>query len=121
MYTRMVSEYVNALNSGTVPVIQNAWESVLENECEVSIAQAMSAYSETLSAKLGNSGQAHSEEDFEHALNEAKDIAVSQLGAISHVKDRDPDIYDKYFEQLMTFIRKEEQKVSEKNKIVAEA
>lgn len=37
----------------------------------------MSAYSETLSAKLGNSGQAHSEEDFEHALNEAKDIAVS--------------------------------------------
>lgn len=38
MYTRMVSEYVNALNSGTVPVIQNAWESVLENECEVSIA-----------------------------------------------------------------------------------
>mgnify|MGYP000538289937 CR=1 FL=1 len=58
----------------------------------------MSAYSETISAKIGSHTKAHSEEDFDHALNEAKDIAVSQLGGISHVKDRDPEIYDKYFD-----------------------
>jgi hypothetical protein len=54
----MVKEYVSSLNQGTVPVIQNAWESVLENECEVSIAQAKIAYSETLATKLGSSSKA---------------------------------------------------------------
>lgn len=117
----MVKEYVSSLNQGTVPVIQNAWESVLENECEVSIAQAKIAYSETLATKLGSSSKAVSQEDFEHALNEAKDLAVSHLGGISHIKDRDPEIYDKFFEQLMTFISKEEAKFTEKNKLTAEA
>ena len=33
MYLSMVKSYVNSINSGGVPNISNAWESIMENQC----------------------------------------------------------------------------------------
>lgn len=120
MYCKMIEEYVTALNEGTVPVIQNAWECVLENECEAAIAQAVSTYTEQLNSKFSDSTVAFNKEDLDHALNNAKDSALSNLGGINHIKDRDPEIYEKYYDQLLQFIEKKEKQICEKNKIIAE-
>jgi hypothetical protein len=71
---------------------------VIENECEVGIAQAVASYNELINKKFGDFNTTYSREDLENALNEAKDQALSELGGINHIKDRDPEIYEKHYD-----------------------
>ncbi|RYX99812.1 hypothetical protein EON78_02610, partial [bacterium] len=44
MYAELVHAYIEAINEGAVPNIENAWSYVCKNECMKAMAEGMDIY-----------------------------------------------------------------------------
>jgi len=58
----LFSSYTDAINTGTLPNIQNAWSYVCQNECQRAIADSISAYDHHMRQILEQAKQQSNEE-----------------------------------------------------------
>lgn len=91
MYVNMCENFVDAINKGSVPVIQNAWENILENECIEALNEGINVYDEGLKENFMNNNKAYSNEDIFQTLNELRDKALNCLANTVNVRERNED------------------------------
>jgi hypothetical protein len=121
MYVKMVEDYVAAINGGAVPMIQNAWQSVLENECIQSLEGAKSAYTRASEAFFKEAGKAYGKGELSAALKRQREESLLEFEAIGLVKERDEELYNKYHQELQEFIARRERQRIDKNNSLTEA
>ncbi len=52
MLLELCNAYTNAINTGSVPNIQNAWSYVCQNECQRAITESINKYDEDMRKAL---------------------------------------------------------------------
>ncbi|KAI9141250.1 guanylate-binding protein [Paraphysoderma sedebokerense] len=52
MFNQLARNYVEAINSGSVPVIKNAWENVVRIQCQYAVDSALKTYKRTMSERF---------------------------------------------------------------------
>jgi hypothetical protein len=68
MLLELCYSYTEAINTGTLPNIQNAWSYVCQNECQRAIGESISTY----------------ESQMKQVLEEAKHLCKEELLGASH-------------------------------------
>jgi hypothetical protein len=121
MYVKMVEDYVAAINGGAVPMIQNAWQSVLQNECIQSLEAAKAAYTKASQEHFKDAGKVHRKAELADALKKHRELSLLEFEGISLVKDRDEELYTEYHQELVEFIGRKERQIMEKNNSLTEA
>lgn len=116
MYLEMVKEYIRSINEGGVPVIQNAWENIIESECSRAFLSAKKNYSDffencSLKVKKGVLSEILNEE-----LEQNREASLQIYGEMSGaVRTRDEEIYHQYLEDLKEYINQRELQLRELN------
>ena len=75
MFCSMVKSYIEAINAGAVPVIENAWGFVCKNECQKAMKNASETYNKIMTEKLTSKKVSFSEEEFDKLHKECKEKA----------------------------------------------
>lgn len=119
MYVKMVDEYVRSINAGSVPMIQNAWQSVLENECLMAQEAARREYDQGLQSIFDQS-KVYRSAEIDHQLKLLKDRAMTSFSLINAVKEGDEDLFNKYQEEVHKYIERREKQIIEQNSNNAE-
>lgn len=99
MYVKMIQDYVDAINRGSVPVIESAWISVLKSELQSALSEAQDEYKETIQSKI-DPKKNYDHDEVLKMLNESRDVALTVFGKVSHIQIHSGDIYDGYLMQL---------------------
>jgi hypothetical protein len=120
MYIKMVEEYVRSINSGSVPMIQNAWQSVLENECIVAQDKAKQEYDAAFKELFADQSRVYRREDLMKQLKELRDRAFTSFSVINSVKEGDEDMFNKYMEEVIQHIKRKEAYILEQNVTLSE-
>lgn len=115
MYLKMVAEYVKSINSGSVPMIQNAWQNVLENECVTALETAKETYDRAFAQRFSEKNKALRKTELNRALKELRDQANTAFNVINSVKESDEDMFDKYFNELGKHIERKEKIQTDQN------
>jgi len=72
MFCNMMSSYVKAINSGAVPVIENAWSFMCKNECHKAMKNAIITYEKMMNENFVKKMPIN-EEDFDEFLKKFKE------------------------------------------------
>ncbi len=120
MYVKMVEEYVRSINAGSVPMIQNAWQSVLENECLLAQENARQEYDQGLQSIFKEQGKVYKKAELDHQLKLLKDKAMTCFSVINAVKEGDEDLFNKYQSEVLKYIERREKHIIEQNSNSAE-
>jgi hypothetical protein len=112
MFLSFLSEFVTSFNQNKIPAIQSAWENLLENECLENYDQAVNLYeSEIFSFQKEN--KTSQLLDLHKYLNQLRDYTMNFYSKCSYIKERNPNVYKKYNQQLTDFIDRREKKIIE--------
>jgi len=120
MYLMMVQEYVKAISSGSMPMIQNAWQNVLENECALALDSSRRLYDTAYSERFDNRKKIYRKKELVKALKEIRDRAYTSFNMINSVKEGDEVLFDRYFQEVVKHIERKEKIVVEQNANLAE-
>jgi hypothetical protein len=77
MFCNMMSSYVKAINSGAVPVIENAWSFMCKNECYKAMKNAIATYEKMMNENFVKK-MPLKEEDLMRLHKEAKEKALEE-------------------------------------------
>lgn len=99
MYVNMVSDYVNSINGGSVPVIENAWVSVLRNELQTALEDAEAEFKYSLKQQY-NPEIPLSYDDTLAIVNDCRDKALSTFGIVNHIFVHSSELYYEYMKKL---------------------
>ena len=99
MYAELTKSYINAINEGAVPNIENAWSYVCKNECMKAMVEGIEAY-DSLVRDVMNNKLPLSLEDLKnyHAQGKEKAFAIFKKKAIG-------DTVDEYAKELRKKIK----------------
>lgn len=120
MYLKMVQEYVKAISSGSMPMIQNAWQNVLENECAVALDSSRKVYDTAYSEKFDSRKKIYRKQELVKVLKEIRDQAYTAFNMINSVKEGDEELFDRYFQEIVKYIERREKIVIEQNANLSE-
>lgn len=120
MYVKMLQEYVNSINSGSVPVIQSAWQNVLENECIQASENAKSIYDANFNALFKDKSKIFKKEALMKHLRDLRDKAFTAFSVINTVKESDEDRFNEYMESVKSHIERREKIILERNSTQSE-
>jgi len=119
MFIQLVKNYVEAINSGTIPVIKTAWENVVEVENQKAVAEAFAAYEESLEAHFKN-GEILENDEFEKA--QSKSIGAAYEIFRANVKGDIIAPYEKKLNGQIDEMFKRKKELNQKNsKVQCEA
>lgn len=127
MLVQYLKQFVEAFNSGRMPVIQTAWKSLMESECRVHYEHAIQYYEEEVKKLLGNHSQGIEQpasikkiEMFKN-LGFLRDLTLNYYNKCYYIRDRDPDLFDRYKLRLKELIAASEKRVLASNNANANA
>lgn len=120
MYVKMVEEYVKAINSGSVPMIQSAWQSVLENECIIACENAKRTYDAAFKDLFRDAGKLFAKGALIKHLRELRDKAFTAFSVINTVKESDEDRFNEYLDQVVKHIERKEKAITDQNNTLAQ-
>jgi hypothetical protein len=88
MFATLVSNYVDAVNAGIVPNIENAWTYICKDQCQKAYAEAMAKYDRILLGSVSHRIPIP-EEELKLLHKEAKEAAIDHfdLKAVGSEKD----------------------------------
>jgi len=88
MYSELIQAYIEAINEGAVPNIENAWSSVCKNECMKAMAEGMDIY-DALARDITNNKLPLNNEDLKnyHVSGKEKAISLFKKKAIGESSD----------------------------------
>jgi len=76
MYSELVKSYINAINEGAVPNIENAWSYVCRNECMKAMVEGIETY-EGLAREVMNNKLPLSLEELKNYHTQGKEKAMN--------------------------------------------
>lgn len=79
MLLELANSYITAINTGSLPNIQNAWQYVCQNECLRAIQESVSLYEEQVQAALLSAKQSENEEVLKIGSRHAKQQALKKF------------------------------------------
>lgn len=120
MYVKMAEEYVKSINNGSVPMIQNAWQSVLENECIQAQDNAKKVYDQEIAETFRDRSKIHKKAVLDKMLKEIRDKAFTAFSVINTVKEGDEDLFERYYREVLDHIERKEKHLIEQNMNLAE-
>lgn len=109
-------QFVEAFNSGRMPVIQTAWKSLMESECRNHFERAIRFYEDEVKQLVANvsmpdqPGSLKKVELYKN-LGYFRDLALNYYNKCSYIRERDPDLFDKYKLRLKELIVASEKRV----------
>lgn len=106
MFAGLLQAYVDAINSGGVPVITSAWEGVTASECRKAMSGAVDEYKKAVAAL----DLPLDTEDLQHALQDSEDRAVKH-----YRKNAIGDMATKLEADLLKKIADEKHRILEQN------
>ena len=121
MYVKLAEEYVKAINQGSVPMIQNAWQGVLENECMGALENARKTYDTAFNEYFREQDRVYRKNDISSILKSLRDKAFTIFSVINSVKEGDEELFNTYMDELINHIERREKAVSERNAANCEA
>jgi hypothetical protein len=77
MILELAQAYTSAINSGSVPNIQNAWTYVCQNECHRAIEEAVSKYSEKMQPIVAEAKKVMDQNLIKAAHKQSREEAVT--------------------------------------------
>ena len=77
LYLNLISAYTNAINTGKMPNIQNAWSYVCQNECQRAINDAIASYDSQMRKILEKAKEQCNEDLIRKEKSLLKEQAVS--------------------------------------------
>ena len=107
MFCTMTKCYIEAINAGAVPVIENAWSFVCKNECLKAMKNASEIYNKKMTEGLNSSAKKTSfeEEEFLKMHKEAKEKSIENYKRFAignffdeFLKKLKEEIYEKFME-----------------------
>jgi hypothetical protein len=109
-------QFVEAFNSGRMPVIQTAWKSLMESECRNHFERAIRFYEEEVKQLVSNvsmpdqPGSLKKVELYKN-LGYFRDLTLNYYNKCYYIRERDPDLFDKYKLRLKELIAASEKRV----------
>lgn len=109
-------QFVDAFNSGRTPVIQTAWKSLMESECRNHFERAIRFYEDEVKQLVANvalpdqPGSLKKVELFKN-LGYFRDLTLNYYNKCYYIRERDPDLFDKYKLRLKELITASEKRV----------
>lgn len=120
MYVKMVEEYVKSINQGSVPMIQNAWQSVLEHECFIAQESAIKEYDNGIREIFKEQNRVFRKPELDRQLKLLKDKAMTCFSLINTVKEGDEDLFNKFQDEVSKYIDRKEKQIIDSNTNSAE-
>lgn len=111
-----LKQFVDGFNSGRMPVIQTAWKSLMESECRNHFERAIRFYEDEVKQLLANvampdqPGSLKKVELFKN-LGYFRDLSLNYFNKCYYIRERDPDLFDKYKLRLKELITASEKRV----------
>ena len=62
MFWNLCKSYVEAINAGAIPSIENSWAYICKNECMKALDEALELFKKTLADETGEDGPLYDEE-----------------------------------------------------------
>lgn len=121
MYVKLAEEYVKAINQGSVPMIQNAWQGVLENECMGALENARKTYDTSFNDYFREQDRVYRKHDLNSILKLLRDKAFTIFSVINSVKEGDEELFNTYMDELINHIERREKAITERNSANCEA
>lgn len=115
MYVKMLEEYIKSINSGAVPVIQSAWQSVLENECIVACENAKKIYDAAYKDLFKDNTKLYKKDQLSKHLRDLRDKAFTAFSVINTVKENDEDRFNEYMDSVVKHIERREKTIVDQN------
>ena len=109
MFLKFLSQFVNSFNNGKIPSIQTAWKNLLENECNEISNKALELYNLEINQYYKENKNYDKLGLFKY-LNQLRDYTLNYFSKCFYIKERDPDTYNKYFNNLKTFLDEDQVK-----------
>ena len=94
MFWNLVKSYVDAINKGAIPSIENSWAYICRNECQKALDQAYDIFEKTLQEETATEGPLY-EEELKDKYHTAKRAAIEFF-----TKTAVGDIKPTFMEQL---------------------
>ena len=116
MLVAYLKTFIDSFNSGKLPVIQTAWKSLIENECRTHFDKAIQYYESEVKNILDNnvlqeySGSMKKVELFK-SLGYFRDLTLNYFNKCFYIRERDPELFDKYKLRLKEMINDSEKRV----------
>lgn len=120
MYIKMIEEYIRSINSGSVPMIQSAWQSVLENECILACENSKRIYDESFKDFFRDFNKLYAKDVLAKHLRELRDKAFTVFSTINTVKESDEDRFNEYLDNVVKHIERKEKAITDQNNTLAE-
>lgn len=120
MYVKMLEEYVKSINSGSVPMIQSAWQSVLENECILACESAKKTYDAAYKDLFRDHSKLFSKDALTKHLRDLRDKAFTAFSVINTVKESDEDRFNEYLDTVIKHIERKEKAIMDQNNTLSE-
>jgi hypothetical protein len=120
MYVKMIEEYIRSINSGSVPIIQSAWQSVLENECIFASENAKKIYDDAFKDLFRDSSKYFTKEALAKHLRELRDKSFTAFSTINTVKESDEDRFNEYLDNVVKHIERKEKAITDQNNTLAQ-
>ena len=101
-------------------MIQNAWQSVLENECILASENAKRIYDASFQDLFKDQNKLYRKIDLTKHLRELRDKAFTAFSVINTVKEGDEDRFNEYFDGVLKYIERKEKIVNDQNLTLSE-
>lgn len=104
-----LKQFIESFNSGKLPVIQTAWKSLVENECRSNYELAVEAYEAAANQVLDLNSVVDKDAwmkkvEIYKNFGYIRDIALNEYNKCYHIKDRDPESFDRFHLKLKSYI-----------------
>ena len=115
MLITYLKQFIKSFNDGRTPVIKNAWENLLENDCENHYKAAVALYENDSSSFDGKNEEPLKILEHYRYLNQLRDYVMNEYMKCSYVEERYPEAYQRYKGRLKDYIDEKEKTSIEKN------
>ncbi len=103
MFISFLNQFVQSFNHGKMPAIQTAWKNLLETECSNMYEKAINRYEAEVKS-FKDSNESPQNTDLYKHLNLLRDFTMNYYSGCCYIQERDPDVYEKYQNQLKEYI-----------------
>lgn len=115
MFIVFLEKFVNAFNSGKMPSITSAYAALIENEIYEHAESAKETFRSGLESSFGHAGPMERAELY-FKVNRLRDASFEVLNNCFAVGERNEDLFNKYKQELIEFMDKEEARLFDKNR-----
>ena len=115
MFIVFLEKFVNAFNSGKMPSITSAYAALIENEIYEHAESAKETFRSGLESSFGHAGPMERAELY-FKVNRLRDASFEVLNNCFAVGERNEDLFNKYKQDLIEFMDREEARLFDKNR-----